>query len=105
MLKYGIINPADGQYTYADTPDEAANILSDRLIEFFKHYAGGTLLAFIDVDDNGAETWFNLQGQYDQAQEQIEAGVRKAAHAFLLAEVSNPPATPNPVVVQGAQTL
>lgn len=105
MLKYGILNSADGQYTYADTPEKAAEVLTDHLIDFFKHHSGGTLLAFIDVNENGTETWFNLQGQYDQAQELIEAGARKAAYAFLVKELSNPPATPVVPGTRGAETL
>jgi hypothetical protein len=105
MLKYGVLNPNDGQYAYADTPEEAASILVDRLIDFFKHHAGGTLFAFIDVDENGAETWFNTRGAHMPTQEQIDSEIRRGIYPLLVKELEQPPAKPAQLYTQGAETL
>lgn len=56
-IKYALLNPADGQYEMFDTEDEVKQKLAKRALAFYISHAHGVSYSKVAIDENGWETW------------------------------------------------
>lgn len=57
MIKYALLNPADGSYTYYDSEEQIKEELIKRAISFYISHAHGVAYSKVSIDEHGWETW------------------------------------------------
>lgn len=77
QIKYGVFNPDTGVYTYKDTYEEACAELATVGYAFYVNHSNGTPCAYIEVQDDGSETWRNSEGVRVPSPEDIKRQQQK----------------------------
>lgn len=88
-IKFGVLNPMNGQYTFAQTLDEAAVSSAKTAFDFYLAQTHNQPIVKVEVDDAGVETWSGLDGTLLLSPAQIEAQVAemtKHMQAFVDAQ-------------------
>ena len=63
QIKYAVLNPLNGSYTYKDTYEDAIVEISTRALDVFvNHHCNGSPCTYVEVQDNGDEIWRNNEG-------------------------------------------
>jgi hypothetical protein len=63
QIKYAILNPLDGSYTFKDTHEDAVTELAARALDVYvNHHCHGSPCSYIEVNEDGSETWHNHEG-------------------------------------------
>jgi hypothetical protein len=76
--KYAVFNPLNGQYTKADTKEEAYSIIVNNVLELYKVHSNNYSISTIEIDANGNETWVSADNGTElpaEYIEQIKAGI------------------------------
>lgn len=55
--KYGLLNPADGQYEFFATEEELKAELAKRALAFYISHSHGIAYSKVTIDESGWETW------------------------------------------------
>lgn len=62
-MKYGVLNPSNGETTIVASKEEALELFWSRLIEFAAPFFHNTVYVSIQENEDGTTTWFNDQNQ------------------------------------------
>ena len=57
MIKYAILNPANGTYTFATTEAEREELLRKFAMEFYLSHVHGVPYSIVEVAEDGSEQW------------------------------------------------
>jgi hypothetical protein len=55
--KYGILNPATGEYIYVDNEIEISDKMSNIAMQFYLQYTHNTPVSKVTAFEDGSETW------------------------------------------------
>lgn len=78
-VKFGTLNPMNGQYTFTPTLDEAVAISARIASDFYLAQTHNQPVVKVEVDDSGVETWSALDGTSLLSPAQIEAQAAELA--------------------------
>ena len=62
LKKYAILNPLDGSYVFETEHDLAVSKVAEIALALYKAQAHDVLCSYVDVADDGSETWFAEDG-------------------------------------------
>lgn len=63
ITKYSVINPTNGENVLYDTKEEALAAFWDLVMYMVNMHFHNTPYVLVDIDDNGVETWRNVDGE------------------------------------------
>lgn len=73
QVKYAILNPANGLYTYKDTYEEAVVQLAKQAVDCYSTFhCHGKPCSYVEVQDDGSEIWKNHDGAVVPSPAEIE---------------------------------
>ena len=80
QVKYAILNPVDGSYTYKNTYEEAVVELARKAVDCYANFhCHGKPCSYVEVQDDGSEVWKNHDGAVVPSPAEIE----KEAERFM----------------------
>lgn len=62
-MKYGVFNPLNGETTLLNSKDEAMQLFWTRMLQFALPHFHNTPYVTIIQNEDGSETWQNINGQ------------------------------------------
>lgn len=63
MLKYAIIDPLSGLYTYANTTEERNDLLAKTAWSFYLAQTNNQPYTNVEVKEDGSESWSAINGE------------------------------------------
>jgi hypothetical protein len=62
MIKYAVLNPTNGEYTFFDTQEEAVNEFYKRMVDFSFPYFHNVKYSVVNTLENGDQEWATPAG-------------------------------------------
>lgn len=90
--KYAILNPLDGSYVFETEHTAAVAKVAEIALAFYKAQSHNALCSYVDVADDGSETWYAEDGTRVISPAELEAEF-KARTAELLRPYGEIPIT------------
>ena len=62
MIKYAVLNPSDGSYTFAATELKRDKLIQAFALEFYLSHVHGVPYSVVEVKEDGSEQWRSPEG-------------------------------------------
>lgn len=76
-IKYAIFNPSIGNYSYADTVEDAISLLSKQAVDFIFEHAHNAPISKVEFADDGSEVWHPGMAAKELERSKIEQVVER----------------------------
>lgn len=63
MIKYAVLNPANGTYTYCDTIEQRDNLIVTTALNFFLSTVNNAPYSVVEINQDGSEIWSSPTGE------------------------------------------
>jgi hypothetical protein len=75
QIKYAVLNPSTGEYTYKDTLEEILEATATCALDFYNLHTHNSPFTTIEVNEDGSEVWKNQQGETILSPADIQARI------------------------------